>query len=182
MPRIIYSVNITINGCCDHRHVVADEEHHRYATQLIQSADALLLGRNTFDLFEAYWPGAFGNTELPEAVRDLASLLNSVRKYVATNKPLNTTWNNCAPIRGSMDQAIPELRKTTNGTVVMFGSPSLAANLAKIDEIDEFHFLIQPVAIDDNPRLLTGLTVKKDLRLLDSRAFKSGVLLTKYGR
>jgi dihydrofolate reductase len=81
-----------------------------------------------------------------------------------------------------MEDAIPELRAKTKGDIVAFGSPRLFCSLATIDEIDEFHFLIQPVAADDNPRLLTGLTIKKDLRLIESRAFKSGVLLTRYGR
>ncbi|MGH8175420.1 MAG: hypothetical protein ACREV5_04055 [Steroidobacter sp.] len=74
MSRVLHSIHSTINGCCHHEHVVANEEHHAYAADLIDSADALLFGRHSFDLLEAFWPSAAERSDLPRHVVRFAKI------------------------------------------------------------------------------------------------------------
>ena len=100
MSHVIHSINSTINGCCDHRHVIADEEHHVYAADLINSADALLFGRNTFDLLENFWPSAAERSDLPNYMVQLAKSINGAKKYVSSSGSLeNGLVELCADLR-----------------------------------------------------------------------------------
>jgi len=88
MTHIIHSINVTLNGCCHHEQVIADEEHHAYAEKQLASSEALLLGRGTFDLFESFWPSAVTSNALPSHIVHFAKQLEAKKKLVATSKPL----------------------------------------------------------------------------------------------
>ena len=182
MSHVIHSINSTINGCCDHRHVIADEEHHVYAADLINSAEALLFGRNTFDLLENFWPSAAERSDLPSYMVQFAKSINGAKKYVSSNRSLETDWSNCVLISGDIRDNMKSLRAKNSGALVIFGSPGMGRSLAEAGEIDESHFLIQPIAADGEPKLFSGLGAPIKLPLIDVTAFKSGVLLVRYGR
>ena len=182
MSHVIHSINSTINGCCDHRQVIADEEHHIYASKMIGLADALLFGRKTFDLLEAFWPSAAERSDLPNYMIQFAKAINEVKKYVSSNRSLKTDWPNCTLISGDIRDNIKSLRAEHPGIIIIFGSPSMGCSLAEAGEIDESHFLIQPIAADDEPRLFSRLSTPINFRLIDVTTLKSGVLLARYGR
>ncbi|MGH8189315.1 MAG: dihydrofolate reductase family protein [Steroidobacteraceae bacterium] len=182
MSHVVYSIDSTVNGCCDAEQVIADKEHHAYATELTQSADALLFGRNTFDLLEAFWPAAAERTDLPHYMVQFARAIRPVKKYVSSSRPLQTDWPNCILIAGDIRDNIQSLRADNPGTIVIFGSPGLGHSLAAAGEVDEFHFLIQPIAAGGEPRLFKGLSAPIRWPLIDVKPFRSGVLLARYGR
>lgn len=180
MAYIIHSINVSIGWCCDHRQVIADEEHHAYAANLLSSAEALLFGRNTFDLFEQYWPVAAKRNDLPDHLVQFGRELANKKKYVMSSRALNTDWEQSFLISGDLDSHIAALRAQTSGNVVIFGSPSLACSLAEMGQIDEFHFLIQPFANSSEPRIFAALPSRLPLRLRDVTQFASGVVLLRY--
>jgi len=182
VSHVIHSINSTINGCCDHRQVIADEEHHIYAAKMIGLADALLFGRKTFDLLEAFWLSAAERSDLPNYMIQFAKSINGAKKYVSSNRSLKTDWPNCTLIPGDIRDNMKSLRAKNPGIMVIFGSPSMGRSLAEADEIDESHFLIQPLAADEEPRLFSRLGTPIEFRLIDVTTLKSGVLLTRYGR
>lgn len=87
-----------------------------------------------------------------------AKAIRPVKKYVASSRPLETAWPNCILVPGDIRDNIRSLRADNPGTIVIFGSPGLGRSLAAAGEIDEFHFLIQPIAADAEPRLFRGLS------------------------
>ena len=180
MATIIHSINATVNGSCAHSDVVADAEHHAYASALLASADALLFSRNTFDLFAKFWPQAALSTESPDHIVAFDQQLGEVKKHVVSNRPLVTDWKNTFHLSGPLETALRNLRQSIRGNIVIFGSPGLATSLATSNQIDEYHVLFQPFIVNSQPRLFGSMATRRALRLSSVKPFASGVLLTKY--
>ena len=179
MARIIHSINATLSGTCFHEDVIADGEHHQYATELARSADALLLGRNTYDLFATFWPSAVHRNDLPDFVVSLAHVLTEKPKIVVSSSELNASWKNTAridcPERDSLHATLSNLK----GKIVLFGSPSLAGSLAAQDLLDEAHVLLQPLFSTRGPQL-PCLWREQPLRNVSASRFMSGVVFLRY--
>lgn len=180
MARIILSINVTLDGCHDHTRVIADDEHHSYVTALLDGASALLLGRNTYDLFESHWPAvAEHGTGSPDVVT-FARVLDAKPRYVVTSRHLATSWAGTVAIPGDLDQEISALRRGLPGYLLIFGSPRLARCLAELDLIDEYHLAVQPIVAGHGPRLFEGLGDQLRLAHVETRILRSGVALGRY--
>jgi dihydrofolate reductase len=176
VTKLTISINVTVDGCCDHTQVVADDEHMRYATDLLRSASAILLGRVTYEMFRDYWPkvaaGASGGSAEDVA---WARELDGKRKFVLTRGSNVSGWN--TSVVSAPDAS--ELKRSANGDLVVFGSPSVVRALVESKQADEVHLLIQPIAAGRGPRLFDGAQPLR-LRHVDCRRFRSGVLLSWY--
>jgi dihydrofolate reductase len=180
MAYLLHSINATITGSCHHEDVVADKEHHAYALALLKSADGVLLGRNTFDLFASFWPAAATNANLPTHIRDFAVALAEMPKFVLTSRPLSTTWSHVESVQGSTLAAVRTMLGRLAGTVVVFGSPSLASSLASEGLLAEIHVLLQPILVNASPRLYEDYRERAKLALRGVEQFASGVVLLRY--
>lgn len=180
MARLVYSVNVTLDGCCDHTQTIADDEHHEYALTLLSGASALVLGRNTFELFESHWPQVARSRSGPESVVALARELDSKPKYVTSRRPMKSQWTNTVFLSGDISEEIRALKHREPGDLVLFGSPGLARMLAEMNEIEEYHFVIQPIIAGRGPRIFDCLTKQLELVHLDTKVFRSGVQLTRW--
>ncbi len=181
MARILHSLNVTLSGSCHHEDVVADQEHHEYALQLLRSASGVLLGRNTFDLFESFWPHAATKRDLPQHIRDFALELQTKPKFVVSSTSVTTKWENTSSIKGpALDELESRVRKLP-GTIVVFGSPSLASSLANAGLLAEIHLLVQPLLSGSASRAYPGLRDRGQVTLLGSDRFQSGVVLLRFG-
>lgn len=180
MATIIHSIIATVNGSCSHTDAVVDAEHNAYASDLLASADALLFGRTTFDLFAGFWPQAASSTELPAHIVALGTQLGSIKKYVVSKQKLVTDWNNTFHLSGPLESEVENLRRSIKGNIVIFGSPSLAASLASTNQINEYHVLVQPFIVNSQPRLYELVTTRLTLHLRSVTQFSSGVVLIKY--
>ena len=180
MKRLILSINVTLDGCCHHTEVIADDELHRYATNLLEDADDVLFGRVTYKLFESYWPsvassGSGTNTEV-----DFARKLDSKRKYVVSSTLGKLEWRNSFLIKGDLAYEVTKLKHDNGKALVMFGSPGLAAALARLGLIDEYHFLVQPIIAGRGPTLFQGIGQRLDLKMIGTKSFISGVTMLRY--
>jgi dihydrofolate reductase len=182
MAHVIHSINLTVSGSCHHADAVADEEHHQYAHDLLASASAVLLGRNTFDLFESFWPEAVNRPDLPSYMTDFAADLDAKPKYVMSSRSLDTKWKNTELVRGPELGDVTRLISEAPGTIVVFGSPSLGTSLASAGLVDEFQIAVQPFIGTVGTRAFDGFNTRKDLALLEARPFRSGVVLLRYAR
>lgn len=180
MAHVIHSINITASGLCHHMDSAIDDAHQRYATDLTLSADALILGRNTFDLFMDFWPGAVKRRDLSESTLNLANAFNNVPKLIVSNRPIDLTWNNTKRIPGSDLEEVRKELEGLKGTAVLFGSPSLASSLLNIGLIDELHIVAQPFVGAEGPRAFSEVKRRVDLTLLSVDPFKSGSVLLRY--
>jgi dihydrofolate reductase len=180
MAHVINSINTTASGLCHHLDGAIDDAHHRYATDLTLSADALLFGRNTFDLFMQFWPDAVNGDDLPEAALALARAFAKTPKLVASSRAVELTWDNTRHVQGpGLSKVVRELEEL-KGTVVIFGSPSFTSSLMNEGLINEIHVLAQPYIGVEGPRVFSGLNRRVNLTLLGSSSLNSGSVLLRY--
>ena len=185
MAHVIHSINATVSGRCHHLDSVIDETHHQYAIQLVSSADAMILGRHTFELFDAFWPTAVNRQDLPDDTVALANAFAAIPKYVVASKESTTAWENvryisngnaAPPDLASLAQALHDV----TGTAVIFGSPGLATAMLQASLINEVHILVQPFVGVEGPAAWAGLPGRVALSLVEARPFRSGAVLLRY--
>jgi dihydrofolate reductase len=145
-----------------------DEEHRAYATKLLWDADALLLGRKTYEGFAEAWPPRAGADEFTDR-------MNAIPKYVASNTLKETTWN-ATVLEGDTVEAIRKLKEEDGGSLLKFGTGELDRTLIESDLVDEFHFWYFPVLAGGGQRLIDGIDMTH-LPLLDVARFKSGIVV-----
>lgn len=144
-------------------------------TALVRRADALLVGRRTYDIFAANWP-------LAEADDPIGSKMNSVRKYVASRTLGTVSWQNSTLLTGDVAEAVAGLKQEGDGEIQVHGSGDLIQTLIEHDLVDEFHVLVFPVLIGSGKRLFGKGTVPAGLRLVDTATSDSGVVISTYAR
>ena len=177
MRPLRYSINITLDGCCDHRAIVPDEDLHRHAAENLQQADALLFGRVTYEMMEAAWrPGFAGNR--PEWMEPFARTIDAAKKYVVSSTLDRVDWN-AERVRGDLGNAVQQLKQGP-GNGLLAGGVKLPLALAELGLIDEYEFLVQPRIAGHGPTLFAGLSKPLDLRLVSRLEFGSGVVAMRY--
>lgn len=180
MAHVINSINTTASGLCHHLDSAIDDAHHQYAIDLTLSADALIFGRNTFDLFMQFWLDAVNRDDLPEATLALARAFAGVPKLVVSSRPVELSWDKTRHVEGpSLRKVVQELEEL-NGVAVIFGSPSLTSSLLNEGLINEIHVLAQPYIGVEGPRAFGGLNKRVNLSLLGSSSLKTGSVLLRY--
>jgi dihydrofolate reductase len=180
MRPLRYSINVTLDGCCDHRAIVPDEELHRHATANLNRADALLFGRVTYEMMEAgFRPRAAGGAR-PEWMEPFARTINAAKKYVVSST-LNkdrVDWN-AELVRGDLENAVQQLKREP-GKGLLVGGVKLPLALAELGLIDEYEFVVQPRLAGHGPTLFAGLSKPLDLRLMSRLEFGSGAVAMRY--
>lgn len=180
MGRLISSINITVDGCFDHRLAVADDQHHEYATRLLEGAAGLLLGRITYELLRSYWPSVARGQGHRPAVVALARELDEKPKYVVSRDRGISGWN-ASPLRSeALERNVRALRERLEGDVVVFGSPTLSRALLAAGLVDELHLLLQPFVAGRGPHVFEPLAEPTRLTRTGTTAFDSGVILLRY--
>lgn len=154
--------------------VVADDEHHDYSIALLERAGLLLFGRKTWEIFEAYWPAVGDETRAPEREIVIGRELDRLPKIVYSSSLADPGWR--TTVRPKLDRSeLEDLKGSTPGHLVVFGSGELAQDLRRKGLVDEFHLLVQPVALGAGlPLFEPGL--RTDLVLTSSVALRSGVV------
>jgi dihydrofolate reductase len=152
-----------------------DDKLGQFMDGLVGRADALLLGRKTYELFAAYWPHA-GDDD------PMARKLNSLPKYVASRTLDSVDWNNSSLLEGDAAQAVGRLKDELDGEIHVSGSSNLIQTLLKDDLVDELDLIVFPVVLGTGKRLFGDGTIPRGLRLTDAQTFPSGVTVQRYER
>ena len=152
---------------------VQNDEDEVYNRGQVMGADALLLGRRTWQIWAAFWPTAGGDPEMVDK-------MNGIPKYVVSNTLKRADWSNTTIISGDVPAAIRKLRATPGGELVVYGSPDLVDELLRHDLVDEYRLLIYPVILGSGKHLFRDRIDTHHLRLADTRRFSSGVVLLTY--
>ena len=182
MRPLRYSINVTLDGCCHHEAGVApDEESMHYWTAEMGRADALLLGRVTYEMMESAWrrpatgewPEWMGEWEIP-----FAETIDRAKKYVVSSTLGSVDWN-AELVRGDLGQAVQRLKQEP-GEGLFVGGVTLPSALADLGLIDEYEFLVQPVLAGHGPTLLAGLSERIQLELVNRHEFRSGAVAMRY--
>jgi dihydrofolate reductase len=146
MRSLRYSINVTLDGCCDHREVFADEELHRHAAENLAQADALLFGRVTYEMMEAAWRAPARTAARPDWMQSwmepFARTIDAAKKYVVSSTLERVDWN-AELVRGDLGKAVQQLKREA-GKGLLVGGVKLPLALAELGLIDEYEFVVQP--------------------------------------
>src|SRR5258708_7563645 len=164
MRPLRYSINVTLDGCCDHREGIADEELHRHAIENIERADALLFGRVTYEMMESAFRPPARTVGRPGWMEPFARTINAAKKYVVSSTLERVDWN-AELLRGDLGKAVQQLKRES-GKGLFVGGVKLPLALAELGLIDEYEFVVQPRLAGHGPTLFAGLSKRVDLRLV----------------
>lgn len=178
MRPLRYSINVTVDGCCDHRAGSTDEEIHRHTAAILARADALIFGRVTYQMMEAGWRGAAPEGTRPDWMEPFAEVINSAKKYVVSTTLDVVDWN-ATIVRGDLVRAVQDL-KNEPGDGLYVGGVTLPLALAELGLIDEYEFIVHPRIAGHGPTLFAGLSSHVDLTLVGRREFASGAVSMQY--
>jgi dihydrofolate reductase len=180
MRPLRYSINVTLDGCVDHRSGSPDEDVHRLATENLSRADALLFGRITYQLMEDWRPDANGQMPgwMEPYMEPFARTINAAKKYVVSNTLDTVDWNS-ELVRGDLATFVHQL-KAQPGNGIATGGVTLPRALAELDLIDEYEFMVLPKLVGHGPTLLAGLPKPINLKLVGQRTFPSGAVAMRY--
>jgi dihydrofolate reductase len=177
-----YSINVTLDGCCDHLAVVPDEELHDRAAETIERADALLFGRVIYGMMEDAWrePARTGVRPdwMPAALMPFARSIDAKKKYVVSSTLERVDWN-AELLRGDLEQAVLQLKRQP-GNGLLTGGLKLPLALAELGLIDEYEFVVHPRIAGYGPKLFEGLSKPIDLKLVSRLEYRSGVVAMRY--
>jgi dihydrofolate reductase len=178
MRPLRYSINVTLDGCCDHRAIVPDEELHRHHAANLAQADALLFGRVTYEMMEAAWRAPAGAGARPDWMDPFARTIDAAKKYVVSSTLDRVDWN-AELVRGDLGDAVRQLKREP-GNGLLVGGVTLPQALAELGLIDEYEFVVQPKLAGHGPTLFAGLSKYVDLKLVSRLELGSGAVALRY--
>lgn len=182
MQPLRYSINITLDGCCDHREGIADAALHRHHEASLARADAMLLGRVTYQMMEGAWREPSETGTLAEWMEPwmmpFARTIGGIRKYVVSGTLQQVGWNS-ELVQGDLESAVRRLKQQP-GRGVQVGGVTLPFALAELGLIDEYEFVVQPRIAGHGPTLLDGLSRRVDLSLVGRSELESGAVVLRY--
>jgi len=182
MRPLRYSINITLDGCCDHRAITPDEEMHRHHERNLAQADALLFGRVTYQMMEEAWRPVAETGVRPEWmaewVEPFARTIHTAKKYVVSSTLDRVDWN-AELVRGDLAAAVQQLKREP-GKGIATGGVKLPLALAELGLIDEYEFVVHPRLSGHGPTVFAGLSKHVDLKLVSQKELASGALVLRY--
>lgn len=183
MRPLRYSINITLDGCGDHRAGVPDEELHRHATEIIAQADALLFGRTLYEMMEAAFRQPAETGVMPDEMADwmepFVHTIHAARKYVVSSTLDQVDWNAELVRPDRLEETVQHLKREP-GKGLYVGGVTLPLALAELGLIDEYEFVVHPRLAGHGPYVFAGLSKYVDLQLVGRQEFGSGAVALRY--
>lgn len=181
MRKLIFAINITLDGCCDHTKQVADEETHEYFTHLMREVDLQVFGRKTYELMVPFWPEVAKSHSMTKAENDFAQAFVRIKKVVFSRSLDSTEDTNTRIVRANLRDEILKL-KQEQGKNILVGGVDIPSQLIKLGLVDEYRFVVGPIIAGEGRRLLEGVSLQErlQLKLIESTIFKSGCVALRY--
>jgi dihydrofolate reductase len=181
MRNVIFAINITLDGCCDHTKMIGDEEIHEHFTRLMRDVDLLVFGRKTYQLMVPFWPDVAGTHSQTKAMNEFADTFDSINKIVFSQSLDRAEDKNTRIARTKPQDEIRKL-KQEQGKSILTGGVAIPSQLIEGGLIDEYHFVVQPIVAGEGRRVCDGISLqeKLQLKLVESKIFKSGCVALRY--
>ena len=182
MRNLIYGLNITLDGCCDHTKGSSNDELHEYYAQLLRDdVDVLVFGRKTYQLMVPFWPDVAKNhSGQTKAMNEYAQAFDSVNNIVVFSQSLEKAEGKKTRIvRTNLQNEILKL-KQEQGKNILTGGVNIPSQLIELGLVDEYHVVIQPLVVGEGTRLLEGISLEEKLNLVESKIFPSGCVALRY--
>lgn len=183
MRNVVFGINITLDGCCDHTKLSGSEEIHDYFADLLRDADVLIYGRKTYQLMVPFWPDIAKKHSGPtQSMNDFAQAFDAVDKIVVFSQSLEKAeGKNTRIVRTNLQDEIIKLKQEP-GKNILTGGVDIPSQLAELGLIDEYRFVVHPIVTGEGRRLFEGINLQENLqlKLVDSTVFKSGAVALRY--
>jgi dihydrofolate reductase len=181
MRKLIFGINTTLDGCVDHTQQFADEETHKYFTDIMRDADLLVYGRKTYQLMVPFWPEVARNQSMSPVSNEFARVFDSLNKIVFSRSLDRAEDAKTRIVHANLRDEILKL-KQEQGKNILVGGVDLPSQLIELGLVDEYCFVVGPIVAGEGRRLLEGvsLTEKLKLRLVESKVFESGCVGLRY--
>lgn len=181
MRKLIYSINLSIDGCCDHTKFSGDEETHDFFTNLIKEADLLVYGRKTYELMVPFWPEMAKNRSgQTRSMNEFAQIFDSTPKLVFSHSLRSVEDKNSRLLHSNLENEIRRLKQEPGG-YILAGGVDLPSQLIKAGLVDEFIIVVQPALVGEGRRLFDNIELEKlELKLTGSKPFRSGAVALRY--
>ncbi len=183
MRPLHYAINITLDGCIDHTAVIPTRPMHEYATANVARADAIILGRVTYELMEAGWREVAETGVRPDWMEDwmesFAHTIHAKKKYLVSSTRTDADWNATERLRGDLGEAVRQLKAQPGGALAV-GGVRLPMALAELGLIDQYEFIVHPVIAGRGPSLFAGLAERIELRPVGRVELGDGVVAVQY--
>jgi dihydrofolate reductase len=181
MRNLIFAINLTLDGCCDHTKGGGSEEVHEYFTNLLREVDVVVYGRKTYQLMVPFWPDVAKNhSGQTKAMNDFAEAFDSINKVVFS-QTIDTAEENTRIVRTDLKGEILKL-KQEQGKNILTGGVSLPSQLIELGLVDEYLFVVHPYVVGEGRRLLDDVSLPEQLqlKLVESKVFNSGGVALRY--
>src|ERR1700732_5219994 len=180
MRKVVYAINLTLDGCFDHAHG-PDEEVMQYSIDLVRDADLFVYGRKTFELMVPYWPDVAKSDSETKVDKDFAEAFISKKMVVFSRSLASAEGADTRIVRTNLRDEVLKL-KQESGKTILVGGVDIPSQLIALGLVDEFRFVVMPVLAGKGRRLFEGISLEKiQLKLVESRVFRlSGSVLLRY--
>jgi dihydrofolate reductase len=174
MRNVIYAINLTLDGCCDHTKFNPDEETFEYFTHLLRDVDTFVFGRKTYQLMVPYWPDIAKSQSETKADIEFAQTFVSKKKIVFSRSLASAEDENTRIVRTNLRDEILKL-KQEQGKDILVGGVDVPSQLMELGLIDEYRFVVMPILVGEGRRLFEGIRLREklQLKLVESKIFKS---------
>jgi len=181
MRKLIYAINVTLDGCCDHTKFAPDEDLFDYYIQLIQDVGLFVYGRKTYQLMVPYWPDVAKDPSATKADKEFARAFDSKEKIVFSRSLESVDDKNSRVARTNLRDEILKL-KQESGNAILAGGVDIPSQLIQLGLVDEYRFVVLPILAGEGRRLMEGVSLpgKLRLKLAESKTFKSGCVALRY--
>jgi len=185
LRKLIFAINLSLDGCCDHTKLSADDQVHEYFAQLLGDVDVLVYGRKSYQLMVPFWPDVAKNNSGPtKAMNDFAQAFVAVNDIVVFSRSLDQPeGKNTRIARTDLQDEILKL-KQEQGKSILTGGVDIPSQLIELGLVDEYYFVIHPIVVGEGRRLFDALSLPErlQLQLIDSKIFKSGGVALHYSK
>ena len=182
MRNLIFAINITLDGCCDHTKSIANEEVHEFFAHLMRDVDVLVYGRKTYQLMVPFWPDVAKNhSGETRAINEFAQAFDSVKNIIVFSQSLDRAeGKNTRIVRGNLEDEILKLKQEP-GKNIATGGVSIPSQLIELGLVDEYYFVVHPMVVGEGRRL-DGFSLPEslELKLVESKVFDSGHVALRY--
>jgi dihydrofolate reductase len=181
MRKVIYAINLSLDGCCDHTKFNPDEDTFEYFTHLLRDVDLLIYGRKTYQLMVPYWPDIAKSQSETNADIEFAQTFVSRKKVVFSRSLASAEDENTRIVRTNLRDEILKLKQEP-GKDILVGGVDIPSQLIELGLVDEYRFVIAPIFVGEGRRLLEGVSLRERLqpKLVESKIFESGCVALRY--
>jgi len=181
MRNVIYAINVTLDGCCDHTKFNPDEEDFEHYTRLMRDVDLLVYGRKTYQLMVPYWPDVAKDPSSTKADKEFAQAFDSKKHLVFSRTLDSVEGKNTRIVRTNLHDEMVKLKQEP-GKDILVGGVDIPSQLTELGLIDEYRFVVQPIIAGEGRRLFEGVKLpeKLQLKLVESKTLKSGCVALRY--